>query len=107
MCKSEAPARLLAALLAIGAATWRQRCIKFDATAYLAQSLTTSRATSRAQNAGGAFPVSDYPADYVHTLRSESEQRSEAIERAMVTLEQVVRDLRIALVAPPRAAGNL
>ena len=45
--------------------------------------------------------MGDYPAEYVHVLRSESEHRREAIERAVATLEQVFRELRMALLNPP------
>ena len=47
--------------------------------------------------------MSEYPAEYVHALRDESEQRREAIERAIAALEEVLRELRLALVShrPP------
>jgi hypothetical protein len=43
--------------------------------------------------------MSEYPAEYVHELRRESERQREVIEHAIATLEQVLRDLRLALLA--------
>jgi hypothetical protein len=43
--------------------------------------------------------MSEYPAEYVHELRRESEHQREVIERTIAALEQILRDLRLALVA--------
>jgi hypothetical protein len=43
--------------------------------------------------------ISEYPAEYVHELRREADHHREVIERAITALEQILRDLRLALVA--------